>query len=207
VVFNFDGAQILRTQLENGAYADVLASANDMNFKALRSEGYLNNCTTSAFARNWQAVIVPNANPGKIGNLSDLARPGVKILAGTKNLAITNLAMKILDKMAADSAYSPEYRQKVLANMASQEANVNLIVSKVALGEVDAAFAHRSEVRPKYAEKVSVIDIPAKYNVKSEYTLGLIDGSKEPDLAMGFIDLVKSQEVRAVLEKHGYEVA
>jgi ABC-type molybdate transport system substrate-binding protein len=60
---------------------------------------------------------------------------------------------------------------------------------------------------PKYAEKVSVIDIPEKYNVKSEYTLGLIDGSKDPDLAMGFIDLVKSQEVRAVLEKHGYEVA
>ena len=206
VVFNFDGAQILRTQLENGAYADVLASANDMNLKALRSEGYLNNSTTSAFARNWQEVIVPKANPGKIGNLSDLARPGVKILSGTKDLAITNPTMKILDKMTADSAYSPEYRQNVLANMISQEANINLMVSKVALGVVDVAFAHRSEVSPKYAEKrQSVMDIHEKYNVKAEYTLGLIDGSKEPDLAMGFIDLVKSEKVKTILQKYGFD--
>jgi len=83
VVFNFDGVQIMRTQLENGTYADVLASANDTNLKALRSEGYLNNSTTSAFARNWQVVIVPKAwgkdpprNQGPGHNQPDHEDPG-----------------------------------------------------------------------------------------------------------------------------------
>jgi molybdate transport system substrate-binding protein len=207
VVFNFDGAQILRTQIENGAQADVLASVNDKNLNALRSEGFLNNSSLSVFARNWQALIVPKNNPANIHNLSDLAKPGVKIVTGTKDLPITNLTMQILNKLAADPAYGPQYREKVLANMVSQETNINFIVSKVALGEADVAFVHQSEVSSEYADKVAIIDIPDKYNVKSEYSIGVLKQSKSFNLAEKFINLTKSAEGKTILEKHGYELA
>ncbi|OPY53813.1 MAG: molybdate ABC transporter periplasmic molybdate-binding protein [Methanosaeta sp. PtaU1.Bin060] len=207
VAFNFDGAQILRAQIKNGAYADVLAIPNDKNLKALKSEGFLNNSSISVFARNWQEIIVPKSNPAKIQNLSDLAKPGVKIVTGAKDLPITNTTLQILDKLAADPAYGPGYKEKVLANMVSQETNINFIVSKVALGEADAAFIHESEVSPEYADKLIVIDIPEKYNVKSEFTIGVLNQSKSFDLAERFINLVKSDEGKAIFEKDGYEPA
>jgi molybdate transport system substrate-binding protein len=207
VVFNFDGAQILRTQIENGAYADVLATVTDKNLNALEREGFMNNSSVSVFARNWQALIVPKNNPANIHNLTDLAKPGVKIVTGTKDLPITNLTMQVLDRLAADPAYDPQYKEKVLANMVSQETNINFIVSKVALGEADAAFVHQSEVSSEYADKVIVIDIPEKYNVKSEYSIGVLKRSNSLNPAEEFINLEKSEEGKAILEKYGYELA
>ena len=150
---------------------------------------------------------MPENNPANIHNLTDLAKPGVKIVTGVKDLPITNLTMQVLDKMAADPAYGPEYKKKVLANMISQETNINFIVSKVALGEADAAFVHQSEVSSQYADKVIVIDIPEKYNVKSEFSIGVLKQTKSFDLAEEFINLEKSAEGKAILEKYGYEIA
>ena len=78
VVFNFDGSQALRTQIENGAYADVFASANNKQMNALRNIGLMNNSSISLFAKNKLALIVPKENPAGISNLSDLAKPGTK---------------------------------------------------------------------------------------------------------------------------------
>lgn len=207
VAFNFDGAQILRAQVENGAYADVLVSGSNKHMNALKAEGFMNNSSVSAFAENWQAIIVPNDNPAKIENLSDLAKPGVKIVMGTKDLPITDITLQILDKLANDTAYGPEYKEKVLSNVISEETNINFIVSKVALGEADAAFVHKSEVSPEYAKKVTTIDLPQEYNVKSEYTIGILSQSESQDLAEELVNLVKSDEGKSVLQKHGYEVA
>lgn len=166
IVFNFDGVQVLRTQIENGAYADVLVSGSKKHTDALMSEGYLNNSSVLVFARNWQEIIVPRDNPARVQNLSDLARPGVKIVMGTKDLPITDITMQILGKMATDPAYGPEYRERVLSNVVSNETNINFIVSKVALSEADAAFVHKSEISPEFAGKVTVIEIPEKYNIR-----------------------------------------
>ncbi len=38
VKFNFDGVPTLRAQIEQGAYADVLVSANVKHMKALQSK-------------------------------------------------------------------------------------------------------------------------------------------------------------------------
>ncbi|VVB69965.1 Bacterial extracellular solute-binding protein [uncultured archaeon] len=207
VILNFDGAQVLRTQIENGAYADVLVSGSNKHMQALMAEGFMDNGTVSTFARNWQAIVVPKNNPANIANFSDLDRPGIKIVMGSKDLPITDITMQILDKIAKDPAYGPEYKEKVLANKISEETNINFIVSKVAMGEADAAFAHKSEISSKYAEKVILIDIPERYNVKSDYTIGVLNQSKYKDLAHGFIDLISSPQARAVLEKHGFEIA
>lgn len=207
VVFNFDGAQVLRAQIENGAYADVLVSGSNRHMDALMAEGFMDNSSVSIFARNWQAVIVPKDNPANVTNLFDLARPGIKIVMGTKDLPITDITMQILDKIAMDPAYGPQYKESVLANKISEETNINFIVSKVALGEADAAFAHKSEISSKYEEKVTPIDIPERYNVKSDYIIGVLDQSKFPDLARGFIELVKSPNGQNILGKYGFEAA
>ena len=204
VVFNFDGSQALRTQMENGAYADVFASANNKQMNALRSLGLMNNSSVSVFTNNKLSLIIPRNNPAGISNLSDLAKPGVKIVIGTKDVPVGDYALQIINKLGNDSAYGPDYKELVLANIISQETNVNYVVTKIALGEADVGFAYVSDVTEDLSNKVDRIEIPDEYNIIAEYPMGMLKDSKYPAEAEEFVNLVKSEEGRAVLEKYGF---
>jgi molybdate transport system substrate-binding protein len=204
VAFNFDGSQALRTQLENGAYADVFASANKKQMNAVKNDGLMNNSSVVVFTKNKLSLIVPKDNPSKIGNLSDLSKPGLKIVMGTKDVPVGDYALQIISKLGNDSAYGPDYKTKVLANVISQETNVNYVVTKVALGEADVGFAYVSDVTEDLASKVDKIDIPNEYNVIAEYPLGILKDTKYPEQSQGFIDLVTSEKGKAILEKYGF---
>lgn len=205
VAFNFDGSQALRTQLENGAYADVFASANIKQMNALRESGVVNNSSVAIFTKNKLALIVPKDNPANIRNLTDLARPGVKIVMGTKDVPVGDYALQIIAKLGNDSAYGPDYETDVLANVISQETNVNYVVTKVALGEADAGFAYVSDVTQDMISKIDKIVIPDEYNIIAEYPMGMLMESKYPAESQRFMDLVMSDEGRAVLEKYGFD--
>ncbi|MFB3765126.1 MAG: molybdate ABC transporter substrate-binding protein [Methanotrichaceae archaeon] len=203
-VFNFDGSQVLRTQIENGAYADVFASANTKQLNAVKAEGLMNNSSISIFTKNKLALIIPKDNPAKIHNLTDLAKPGIKIVIGTKDVPVGDYAMQIINKLGNDSTYGPDYKTKVMSNIISRETNVNYVVTKVALGEADAGFAYVSDITENLSAKVDKIEIPDKYNVIAEYPIGILKQSKYPAEAKEFIDLVKSEKGTAILEKYGF---
>ncbi len=205
VIFNFDGSQVLRTQIENGAYADIFVSANKKQLNALKNGGYLNNGTISLFTENKPALIVPRDNPAKIKDISDLAEPGLKIVIGTKDVPIGDYTLQILDKLSNDTAYGPDFETKVMANVVSLETNVNYIVSKVALGEADAGIAYRSDVTKEQASKTTVIEIPSEYNVIAEYPIGVLKQSIHPFEAEEFMNMVQSEKGRAVLERYGFD--
>jgi molybdate transport system substrate-binding protein len=202
--FNFDSLPALRAQIEQGAYADVLVSANLKHMNALMAEGYLDDDTVKIFAKNKVAVIVPNDNPANITNLMDLARPGIKILIGTKDLPAGDYARRVLDKLANDSEYGPMYKEKVMANIVSEETTLPLIISRVTLGEADAGFAFISDVSPQMTDKVTRIYIPDKYNVLGDFPIGVLKQSKYPQQSQNFIDLVMSAKGQAILKKYGF---
>ncbi|HEX7444991.1 MAG TPA: molybdate ABC transporter substrate-binding protein [Methanothrix sp.] len=204
VAFNFDGSQALRTQMENGAYADVFVSANLKQMKAIENDGLMNNSSVVIFTKNKLSLIVPKGNPAKINNLSDLARPGVKIVMGTKDVPVGDYALQIISKLSNDSAYGPNYKTKVLANVISQETNVNYVVTKVALGEADVGFAYVSDITENLTSKVDKIVIPDEYNVIAEYPMGILQESKYHAQSQRFMSLVLSDEGKAVLEKYGF---
>ncbi len=204
VVFDFDGSQALRTQIENGAYADVFASANKKQMNAVKADGLMDNSSIIIFTKNKLSLIVPKDNPAKISSLKDLAKPGVKIVIGTKDVPVGDYSMQIINKLGNDSAYGPEYKKSVLANIISQETNVNYVVTKVALGEADAGFAYVSDVTKDLASKVNEIPIPNEYNVIAEYPIGMLKDSKYPVESEKFIELITSDEGKAILEKYGF---
>jgi molybdate transport system substrate-binding protein len=205
VVFNFDGSQVLRTQIDNGAYADVFASANTKQMNALKTEGLMNNSSVSIFTKNKISLIIPKDNPAKIQNLTDLAKPGVKIIIGTKDVPVGDYAMQIINKLGNDSAYGPDYKKKVMDNIISQETNVNYVVTKVALGEADVGFAYVSDITENLSAKVDKIEIPEKYNVVGQYPIGILKASKYPVESEEFINFVESEKGKAVLDKYGFE--
>ncbi|MCR3884614.1 molybdate ABC transporter substrate-binding protein [Methanotrichaceae archaeon M04Ac] len=204
VVSNFDGSQALRTQIEHGAYADVFASANNKQMNALMGLGLMENNSISIFTRNKLSLIIPKDNPAGISNLRDIAKPGVKIVIGTKDVPVGDYALQIIDKLGDDPAWGPEYKEKVLANIISQETSVNYVVTKIALGEADVGFAYVSDVTLELSSRVSQIEIPDEYNIIAEYPMGITSESRYAAEALNFINFVKSEEGRAVLEKYGF---
>ena len=207
VAFNFDGSQNLRTQIENGAYADVFASANAKQMNALKQIQLMNDSSIIVFTENKLSLIVPKDNPAKISSLADLAKPGLKIVMGTKDVPVGDYALQIINRLGNDSAYGPDYKTKVMANIISQETTVNYVVTKVALGEADVGFAYVSDVTKDLASKVDPVDIPDEYNVIAKYPLGIVKESLYPAHSQDFINLVKADQGKAILEKYGFSAS
>ena len=200
--FNYAGSQQLRTQLEQGAAADVFASANttEMN-NAIKSDLVVSG-TQKTFVRNRLAVIVPKDNPGGVNELKDLAKPGLKVVLAAPSVPVGGYALTALNKMNAD--FGATFSQTVLSNVVSQEDNVKQVVAKIQLGEADAGIVYSSDVTPDAAAKVIKIDIPDKYNVLATYPIAVLKAAPQADLAKKFMDYVLSPDGQAVLTKWGF---
>lgn len=203
VKFNFDGSANLKTQILNGADPDVFASADQKNMEKVASAGLLDNATREVFAYNRVVVIVPADNPGGIETLSDLTKSGLKIVIGDSSVPIGNYTRTVLDKMSADTVYGAGYRDQVMANVVSQESNVNNIVAKVALGEADAGFVYSTDAASAGDDVIS-IDVPDQYNVIAVYPIGVLADADLPAEAQAFVDYVLSAEGQAIMARYGF---
>jgi molybdate transport system substrate-binding protein len=200
--FNYAGSQQLRTQLEQGATADVFASANTKEMNTAIQSGLVVSGTQKTFVRNRLAVIVPKDNPGGIAELKDLAKPGLKIVLAAPGVPVGGYALTSLDKMNAD--FGATFSQTVLSNVVSQEDNVKQVVAKIQLGEADAGIVYSSDVTPDAAEKVNKIEIPDKYNVLATYPIAVLKAAPQADLAAKFMAYVLSAAGQAGLQKWGF---
>ena len=200
--FNYAGSQQLRTQLEQGAAADVFASANTKEMNGAIQSGLVVSGTQKTFVRNRLAVIVPKDNPAGIKELKDLAKPGLKIVLAAPSVPVGGYALTALDKMNAD--FGATFSQTVLSNVVSQEDNVKQVVAKIQLGEGDAGIVYSSDVTPDAAAKVTKIDIPDKYNVLATYPIAVLKSAPQADLAARFVDYVLSADGQAILKKWGF---
>jgi len=199
---NFAGSQQLRTQLEQGAVADVFASANTKEMNTAIQSGLVVSGTQKTFVRNRLAVIVPKDNPAGIKELTDLAKPGLKIVLADASVPVGGYALTVLEKMNAD--FGATFSQTVLSNVVSYENDVKQVVAKIQLGEGDAGIVYSSDVTPGAATKVTKIDIPDKYNVLATYPIAVLKSAPQADLAAKFMAYVLSADGQAILQKWGF---
>jgi molybdate transport system substrate-binding protein len=200
VVFNFAGSQALRTQLEQGAAADVFASASQAEMEALIAAGLVAPDAAQTFLTNRLLAILPAGNPAGIETLQDLARPGVKLVLAAEEVPAGKYARRVLENL--DSLYGPGYAQAVLSNAVSLEENVRLVLTKVELGEADAGIVYVSDV--VNAPGLSSLPIPDEYNLTATYPIAALAAAPEPDLAAEFLAAVFSPRGQAVLQAWGF---
>lgn len=86
VQFNFAGSQQLVQQLNQGAQADVFASANQKQMDAAVETGRIKKAAVEQFVRNRLVVIFPKDNPAGLQSLADLSRGGLKIILAAKEV-------------------------------------------------------------------------------------------------------------------------
>jgi molybdate transport system substrate-binding protein len=206
LTFNFAGSPTLRTQLAQGARADVFASADEPNMYGAQRDGTISG-EPQIFARNLLVVVVPANNPAGINTPQDLAKPKLKLVLTNKDVPVGNYARQALDKMSRDPAFGKDFPTRVLANLVSEETNVKQVASKVQLGEADAGIVYSTDVTPAIGSAVRVIQIPPEFNAVAKYPIAAVKGARNELGARAFIEYVLSPAGQAILARYGFLVA
>jgi molybdate transport system substrate-binding protein len=196
--FNFAGSQELRTQLEQGAAADVFISADRRQMDEAAKAGLMG--PEKLLASNSPVVIVPKANPAGLTRFQDL--PTVKrLVIGTAEVPIGHYTLEVLDK--ANMAFGGNFRARVEARVVSRELNVKQVLAKVVLGEADAGIVYASDAANAGAQ-VQVVPIPAEYNVVAHYPLAAVRRAPHPQLASDYVQFLTSPPAQAVFARYGF---
>lgn len=204
VTFNFAGSPALRTQLTEGADADIYASADTNNMtQALEADLVVDEGVI--FTQNRLAVVVPVDNPAGITTLQDLSKDGVKLVLAAADVPVGRYARESLLKMQDEGSFGETFSDDVLANLVSEEPNVKAIVTKVQLGEADAGIVYVTDVTPDVAADVTLIEIPDALNIIATYPIAVTSNAANVPAAEAFIAFVLSQEGQAILQEHGFQ--
>jgi molybdate transport system substrate-binding protein len=200
VVFNFGASPALRTQLGEGAVADVAAFAGENDMQSLGEAGLVDPEMAQIFAENDLVVVVFPESIDKVTSLEDLGVPGVKVLMAAEGAPAGDYARQVLENLTAELGAG--YRERVLANVVSEEDNVRQVLAKVQLGEADAGWVYRSDAHA--APELRVIEIPGKANVRAKYPIASLNGAAHPEAARDFMALVLSPEGQRLIEAGGF---
>lgn len=172
---NFAASNTLLAQIEQGAPADVYASANTAYPDQLFREGTCERPVVYAY--NKLVVIVPKSNPAGIKSVFDLTRPGVKVVIANVGVPVGDYTRVILRNLGISKA--------VMANVVSNEPDVRSVAGKVALGQADAGFVYRTDVVP-YAAQASFVRIPAWSQPPVRYSMCVVKSSSSIQAARAF---------------------
>jgi molybdate transport system substrate-binding protein len=201
---SFESSSTLLTQIQQGAPADVFASAAEEEMDTAVEDGLVAG-DPEVFVRNREVVMVPEDNPADIRSMQDLAKPGIKLVLAEEGVPAADYAVEILGR--ADAEYGSGFKRAVLSNVVSREADARASVSRVALGDADATFGYASDYTPDIRDQVRVIRIPENLNIIATYPIAALKDAESPGLAREWMDLVVSEEGQRVLEKWGFEPA
>jgi molybdate transport system substrate-binding protein len=191
--YSFGGSNTLAAQINQGAPADVFASANMDLPNQLYAKGVCSKPVV--FTRNTLVIIVPKANPANIHSVYDLAKPGVKLdIAGPK-VPVGSYTLQVLKNMNLTAP--------VTANVVSQETDVREVLAKVALGEADAGFVYSTDAKT-VPGKVTVFRVPAWAQPKVQYGICVVSRSANKAAAQTFVNRVLSKAGQAVLLSYGF---
>ncbi|HEX4561378.1 MAG TPA: molybdate ABC transporter substrate-binding protein [Gemmatimonadales bacterium] len=206
VTFNFSGSQTLALQIQQGAPADVFASADDHWMTTVKDSGHVRG-EPRVFAHNELIVIIPASNPGHVTELADLGRPKLKVVLAAEAVPAGRYARTVLANLAKLPGYGSDFDARVNANVVSNEENVKSVVTKVRLGEADAGMVYGSDVTRDVATDVQTLGIPAAANVIADYPIAVLAHAPDRDDALAFVELVLSPVGQRVLAARGFTPA
>jgi molybdate transport system substrate-binding protein len=198
VVLSFAGSQTLRAQIEQGAPADVFASADERHMNALVAAHRVRE--PRVFVNNELVVIVARSKASTLRTLADLPT-AERLVLGAPEVPVGAYTAQMLDK--ARQVLGADYRARVEARVVSREPDVRQVLAKVALGEADAGIVYRTDALTA-GDQVSVVSIPTEYSLVARYPIAVTADTKAPALAQAFVDLVVSSEGARVLKQRGF---
>ncbi|MFC5679578.1 molybdate ABC transporter substrate-binding protein [Aeromicrobium endophyticum] len=190
VTFNFAGSSDLVAQIQQGAPADVFASADTTNMDKATADDLVAGSPTDV-ATNTLEIATPPGNPAGVDSIDDLADPDVKVVLCAPEVPCGAAAAGV--EKAAGISISP----------VSEEQSVTDVLGKVVSGEADAGLVYVTDVKAA-GDKVRGVTFPESSRVVNTYPIAALTGSKHPDVAKAFADFVAGDQGQAVLAAAGF---
>ncbi|MGY1856087.1 molybdate ABC transporter substrate-binding protein [Modestobacter sp. SYSU DS0290] len=191
VRFTFAGSSTLATQLTQGAPADVFASADEPQMAVVTAAGLAEDPVV--FAGNVLEIAVPAGNPGGVTGLADLADEDLTLAVCAAAVPCGAAARAVL----ADTG--------VKARPDTEEEDVRAALTKVQLGEVDAALVYATDVRAA-GDRVEGIPVPEAGRQVNAYPIAVLADAANPTAAQAFVDLVRGDAGQQALADAGFAV-
>jgi molybdate transport system substrate-binding protein len=189
VKLNLDSSSNLAAQIQEGAPADVFASADEANLQKTIDSGDVT-AKPVTFAKNRLEIAVEKGNPKKIKGLADLADSDLVVVLCADEVPCGRYAAEAFAKAG------------VTVSPASKEENAKATLSKVSLGEADASVVYVTDVK---AEKgVSGVRVPDAQNVIATYPIAAVDESQSAVAAKAWVRFVQSKAAQNTLKKFGF---
>jgi len=195
VTFNFGSSATLATQINEGAPADVFAAASPTTMKTVTDAGN-GEGTPVTFVRNKLEIAVPSGNPGKVEGLDDFAKDDLDI-------ALCDVSVPC--GAAADKAFAAA---GITPKPDTRETDVKATLTKVELGEVDAALVYQTDVNASNKAnpgKVEGINFPEADKAINDYQIVALKDSDVSDLAADWVDYISTSEAQTVLTAAGFQ--
>jgi molybdate transport system substrate-binding protein len=191
--YTFGGSGALETQIEQGAPADVFAAASPKEPAALYAKGMVDKPVE--FATNTLVLIVPKSNPARITSVSDITKPGVKLVICNATVPCGDYARTAFANLGINSA--------AMKNVVSQTTDVTQTVAEVALGQADAGFVYITDADAAKG-KVAVVRLPAKAKPGAEDYIAVVKSGRNQAAAQAFVQKVLSPQGQAKLRAAGF---
>lgn len=194
VILSFAGSQTLRLQLEQGAQADVFASANTAHMDALISADLIQ--AAKPLTTNTLVIVTPANSP--ILKLEQLTQ-AQRIVIGARSVPAGGYAR------AAIADMPQPLRAHIEAHIISEEPNVRRVLAKVLLDEADAAFVYKTDVLAQQDRaRLRVIALPNPLQQRATYTIGALKRAPSPKLAQAWIEHTLSPTGQRALKERGF---
>ncbi|KHD34302.1 molybdate-binding protein [Clostridium acetobutylicum] len=204
VSFDYAGSQQLETLINQGATADVFASASTKNMDDVRKSKLVS--SPSIFVKNKIVVCQNKDSKKKISKLSDLGINNLSLVIADKSVPVGQYFYKSLDNSIANNSISSEDKNKILKNVKSNELNVKDVVSKVLLGESDVGVVYKTDITKQNISKLNTINLKEFESVTANYPIAVVNSSKDKNSAKSFIDYVMSNKGKKILKKYGFSM-
>ena len=189
VVVSYGGSSALAEQLISGSPADLFASANEATMQTVVDAGLA--VGPVIVATNVLELAVPAGNPGNVTGLADLADPDLAIALCDPSVPCGAQAERLLA------------REGVTASVDTLEQDVRAVLTKVVLGDVDAALVYRTDVIAA-GDRVERIEVAAAASVVTRYPVTLLSGATHPEAAQAFVDFMLGDIGRKALTDAGF---
>ncbi|MBO0852647.1 MAG: molybdate ABC transporter substrate-binding protein [Nocardia sp.] len=191
VVNSFGASSTLAQQIDQGAPADVFASAAPANMRQVVDAGAVQG-QPATFVDNRLEIAVPKGNPGHITGLADFGKAEPRIALCAEQVPCGAAAKQVFQL----SGITPQPD--------TREQDVKAVLTKVTLDEVDAALVYRTDVQAA-GDKVQGLDFPESSKVINTYPIAPLAKAPNAAAAAAFVDFIKSAQAKQVFAKAGFE--
>jgi molybdate transport system substrate-binding protein len=191
--YTFGGSGALETDIEQGAPADVFAAASPKQPAALYAKKLV--ARPVEFATNTLVLIVPKSNPAHIRSVSDITRPGVKLVICNATVPCGDYARKAFMNLGITTT--------AMKNVVSQTTDVTQTVAEVALGQADAGFVYITDAKAAMG-KVTVVRLPPAAKPQAEDYIAVVKAGRNQPAAKAFMAAVLSAAGQAKLRAAGF---